>query len=1724
MIKLGTRNIGRASALLFGIAAVTAACGDNGVTPPDAAPDAPPAPAVLAMTPMTNSFGSVTVGATSAAASFTVSNTGGSTSGTITPILTGTGAGEFAFQNGCSTLAPGGTCTITASFKPTAAGGKTAALVVSGSPGGSVMANLDGSGVALGSLTLAPGSASFGTQTVGVAVTTNDKTFTVTNGGGTASGSLTVTAAGSDPGEFTKTADTCSGQMIAAAATCSITVRFAPLSSGSKTASFVIVGNPGGTLNAAVSGNAVVAAALSVTPSVQDFGTVVVGGNTPIVFTVTNTGGVTSGAIANTLSGADAASFSIANSSCTGATLTPGNSCNITVRLNGGTAGAKNAQLDVTGTPGGNDSSLLSGLVVAPGSIVQSGNLAFGPITVGQNSGAQTITITNTGGSATGALTTALGGVNAADFNVVGGGNACQGATLAPMGSAGNACTISVRFSPQTAGNGKAATMTVTGAPGGTAITALSGDGIIAAQLSFNPGSKDFGSVTNGTQSATQTFTVTNIGGQTSGAVTPALGGANAGEFSIMNTTCAAALAPAAACDVLVFFKPTASGAKVATLTVTGASAALTGAGISPSQITANPTSLTFAGNTLVGTSSLVQSFTVTNNGSTTTGTIAVTITGANAGDYTQTNTCTTLIANATCQVTVTFTPTAAGARVATVNVTEGANSVGVAVSGTGQRKLEILVPNINPFDFGSVAIVGFGPCRQLTVRNNTASSVNLTVALSTNFTTPQDFDVCGNFFNADPFCTTGLVLLAGEQCTMGVDASPDMPGPITGFVKFSIGASVAAVDSSQEDYLAVGQTNSLVITPCTGGNCTAAPTPSFDFMNVNVGSSATQVFTLLNQTMATTGTLETQVSSPAQLFHIVQDNCAGTTLAVNATCTVTVLFQPTLGGAATAQLLIRDITTLPASQAARNLDGNGIIPATLFGAPTTAGFFDFGTVYIGEQSIPAAGAVFAITNTGNVNSGPITAGITGNVAFTIQTGASGDCVNGVTIVGPTAGPNVVTTCNVRVRFAPTVVHANTQQLLASLTVTGTPGGTTGQTNNLRGTSSSTIGLISLGALNYGNVIIGQVHDELFRMTNNSNQAVSFLSGTLSVGEFTVVNTVANPLSNCANLGAGAACDFTVRFAPTGSPGVTRGPVTLTMNATNGTATLGSIFGTAQSVANLVLTPATADFGSVLSGSASSALNFTLTNTGFQTATGIALSIPNANGNYSQINGCGATLAQNATCAVTVTFAPPLANTGTLTATLTVGSTLGGAPTAALTGSGISNGAVTVAPALANFGSAALTEQSARQVFVLANTNAGAAAALSLTPPANFVVDNTGVAAPLCTASLAPAATCNIGVRFAPATAGVKTAQFAFTAGSYAAVQGIGISNPNIGGLADNDFGTVTVNSFRARSYIVTNGNVGATGPLSFSITGATPTQFGIGSDTCTGVSLAAGGSCSFVAFFAPQVLNGFGPKSAIITLLSNAVGAGGVPANSGIAVPFAVSGVGANTADISITPGPAAQAEGNRAVGQQDAAATVFTISNASGSAATGPIFWNISDTTNFVTTTTGLTNPCINGSTTLTATSACQIAILYHPTTVGAHMTTLNASEFDGVTVDNVTGSVTGTGTQQLTGPTTPVALTANSNTTLTYTNNASIPTTPVEVLQDLLGTQVSIITDSCVAQILPAGGNCTIVVRYIPDGLNGPTNALLGVRSRVNLTSPPYGASGLTAFSVVGTTFTP
>jgi archaellum component FlaF (FlaF/FlaG flagellin family) len=119
------------------------------------------------------------------------------------------------------------------------------------------------------------------------------------------------------------------------------------------------------------------------------------------------------------------------------------------------------------------------------------------------------------------------------------------------------------------------------GAAGSQAVS-MAGSNVSGNVAAF-PTVLAFGSVAVTSTSATQPVTVTNNGtGLLS--VTVALAGTNLGQY-IQSSTCSAALAPAATCTVNVAFKPTSTGSKPASLTVTPSNGtvrtvALSGAGL----------------------------------------------------------------------------------------------------------------------------------------------------------------------------------------------------------------------------------------------------------------------------------------------------------------------------------------------------------------------------------------------------------------------------------------------------------------------------------------------------------------------------------------------------------------------------------------------------------------------------------------------------------------------------------------------------------------------------------------------------------------------------------------------------------------------------------------------------------------------------------------------------------------------------------------------------------------------------------------------------------------------------------------------------------------------------------------------------------------------------------------------------------------------------------------
>ena len=211
------------------------------------------------------------------------------------------------------------------------------------------------------------------------------------------------------------------------------------------------------------------------------------------------------------------------------------------------------------------------------------------------------------------------------------------------------------------------------------------GGGGGSATTSASPTSLTFGSTTVGATSAAQTVTVSNTGS----APATVSGVSVTGDFAQTNT-CGGSIAAGGSCSVSVTFKPTTTGSRTGSLSVSSnatnspTTVALSGTGTSAAtaSLSASPTSLTFA-STTVGSTSAAANVTISN-----TGAAAATISSvAVTGDFAQTNTCgTSIAAGGSCTVSVTFKPTASGARTGTVTVTSSATNspTSVSLSGTG--------------------------------------------------------------------------------------------------------------------------------------------------------------------------------------------------------------------------------------------------------------------------------------------------------------------------------------------------------------------------------------------------------------------------------------------------------------------------------------------------------------------------------------------------------------------------------------------------------------------------------------------------------------------------------------------------------------------------------------------------------------------------------------------------------------------------------------------------------------------------------------------------------------------------------------------------------------------------------------------------------------------------------------------------------------------------------
>jgi hypothetical protein len=588
-----------------------------------------------------------------------------SVTGAATSTTTADAAGNFSLsglRNGSYTVVP---TQPGYSFTPA-----TRIVVVNG-------ANVSGvsfasTGVPI--VSLSPASVAFGNQLVNTTSTASIVTLTNT---GTASMTISsISLTGTNASNFARTT-TC-GSTLAANATCNISITFTPSAAGARTASLSTSDNAAGSPQTVALTGTGAAPAASLSPGSLAFGIQPINTTSSAnVVTLTNTGNAAMTITSISLTGTNSSNF--ARTSTCGTTLAAGANCTISITFTPSTTGSKTASLSIADNASGSPQTVtLTGTGTAV-SITPAG-ITFASQLINTTSAAQTVTLKNNGTTTLTGIATSITGANSADFART---TTC-GSTLA----AGVSCSISVTFKP-TAGGARSATLGITDSdPTSPQQISLTGTAV-SPVASLTPTSVAFGTQLMNTTSSASTVTLTNTGSAAMTISSTSLTGTNASNFA-MTSTCGSSLGIGAKCTFSVTFKPSASGTRTASISITDNApgsphtVSLSGVG---SGVTVSPTNVTFASQT-VNTTSAAQTVTLKNIGTTTLTSLSISLTGTNTADFARTSTCgTTLSAGASCAISVTFKPLAVGSRSAVLRIanSDPTSPQQVTLAGTGK-------------------------------------------------------------------------------------------------------------------------------------------------------------------------------------------------------------------------------------------------------------------------------------------------------------------------------------------------------------------------------------------------------------------------------------------------------------------------------------------------------------------------------------------------------------------------------------------------------------------------------------------------------------------------------------------------------------------------------------------------------------------------------------------------------------------------------------------------------------------------------------------------------------------------------------------------------------------------------------------------------------------------------------------------------------------------------
>lgn len=1088
---------------------------------------------------------------------------------------------KFAVQStncpvGLNPFAAGVTCSMTIAYTPTGEGSDSANIKIAHGPNVGSNTILSSTEVVTGRSSPAPIS----TSTIEFSPTFWD--FGDVAVGNSASKSITITntsAAAVFLGSIERTSTAnfalshncpISPTTFAAAASCSATVTFSPSADGSYSTDLSVNYGPDAPRSSTVQTKVILIgrsiatpignAAVSFSPDFWDYGDVAVGQFQTTVVTVTNSGTVPIfiGGISSVNS-----DFNILSPTCpTGASsLGAASTCTFSVRYIPAAIGAGSSNVVVSyGLDQARNTNLTKSMVVSGRSTAaNTGNSAFtvsptfwdfGDVAAGvtvqkvfsiQNSTLDPVYISN------------ITRTNSSTFGV---SNDCP---ISPSALAANAaCNVTVTFSP-TSDAGYSSVISVLYGPdpprsgNNVAKFAVAGRSTAAtngnSSITYSPIFWNFGDVPRDTFQD-KVITLTNSSAAAIYLSHSALD--VAGSFLIAANTCPAGatpLNPAATCTITLRFAPTADVVESVTLqTFYGPDQARSGNLIA--KTTAAGRSLAVpAGQAIFGVSPAYYDYGDVARNVTASNVMTVTnssanpvyissITRSNTANFGISHNCpaspTALASGATCNVTLTFTPTAEGEHTTSVNVAHGLASASASnlvfsfyaqgrsiTANTGNAALAFTPTT---WDYGDIA-AGQVSNKSITITNSSASAVFLGSASNSNAL----FTVTSNT------CPTGATsLAAAATCTINLRFSPVADGGQSGVLSYTYGPDQA-------------RNSNLVSTMTIFGRSVAQPlgdqavtfTPSYwDFGDVARGQTSSRAVVITNAY-----SLPIYISglTTSNAVFGVSDNCprSPSGLASAATCTITSGFSPVdEGGQSSVVRLAYGPDAARATNLRADLDVSGRSTDAATGNPGLSfnpTYKDFENILVGQFSSSS----FTITNIKTV---PLYIGATavGSAVYSIT---ANTCPSGATALAP-AG-----TCTISVRYTPTTETTDISDLSVSY------GPDQARNTNLVATATliaksepPPVGnaaiTLSPNTFDFGNVGLTPAFSDTVVTVSNSSARNLYL-GTIS--GLTVpysVNASTCP-TGATSLSASASCTLTIRFSPTSGPQVTQ---TMTLN------------------------------------------------------------------------------------------------------------------------------------------------------------------------------------------------------------------------------------------------------------------------------------------------------------------------------------------------------------------------------------------------------------------------------------------------------------------------------------------------------------------------------------------------------------------------------------------------